>query len=94
MTMGLFDKLFGRDSIGDSFSDDVTDTARKFKVVVHYPDGTSVDEDELFDTWEAAEAAGLYALTCIKVGGEVLHMSNPGDNPLDDETAEFEIVEL
>lgn len=92
--MGLFDKLFGGDSKDESLPDDEAVTASKFKVVMKYPDGTSEDEDELFDTQEEANETGMYAVSCYAQGGEVLNMSNPGDYPLDDGVADFEVIEV
>ncbi|WP_344068003.1 hypothetical protein [Nostocoides vanveenii] len=65
-----------------------------FKVVMQYPDGTSEDEDELFETEAEAEAYGLEQCNNYVVGGEVLHLSNPGDYPLNDDEVDFEVVEV
>ena len=92
--MGLFGKLFGGTGNEEPFSDDEAVAGRKFKVVIKYPDGTSEDEDELFDSAEAANEAGLYAVSCYSRGGEVLNMSNPGDYPLDNKTADYDVVEV
>ncbi|GAA1772204.1 hypothetical protein GCM10009810_32010 [Nostocoides vanveenii] len=67
---------------------------RLFKVVMQYPDGTSEDEDELFETEAEAEAYGLEQCNNYVVGGEVLHLSNPGDYPLNDDEVDFEVVEV
>lgn len=65
-----------------------------YKVVMHYPDGTSEDDDEEFETESEATEHGLYLCSCYTVGGEVLHLSNPGDYPLKDEQADFEVIEI
>ena len=65
-----------------------------FKVVMQYLDGTSEDEDELFETEAEAEEYGLEQCNNYVVGGEVLHLSNPGDYPLNDEEVDFEVVEV
>ena len=66
----------------------------KYKVLMHYPDGTEEEEDELYDSEEAAEEAGCYGCSCYSTGAEILSMSNPGDYPLDDEECDFEIIEV
>ncbi|WP_207306448.1 hypothetical protein [Arthrobacter sp. S41] len=65
-----------------------------FKVVMRYPDGSSEEQDEIFETEQEAENYGLEQCSNYSLGGEVLHMSNPGDYPLEDEDADFEIVEI
>lgn len=68
-----------------------------YKVIYHWTDGTDSEEDQLFDTEEEAEDAALYGLSCAKLGGEILEMSNPGDypyNPDDYEDDDYEIVEM
>ena len=66
----------------------------KYKVMMYYPDGTSVEEDNIFDTEEEAREHGLYCCDCYDEGAEVLHLSNPGDYPLSEDTADFEIIEV
>ena len=53
----------------------------KYKVVMHYPDGTEEEEDELYDSEEQAEEAGCYSCSCYREGGEIFNLSNPGDYP-------------
>lgn len=65
-----------------------------FKVVMQYTDGTSEEEDELFETEADAQAYGLEQCNNYIVGGEVLHLSNPGDYPLNDDEVDFEVVEV
>lgn len=45
-------------------------------------------EDELFDSYEEAEEHAIYLQSCQRQGAEILHWSNPGDNPYDEETFE------
>ncbi len=52
-----------------------------YKVVMHYSDGTSEEEDEIFETESEANNFGLEQLSNIATGAEVLHLSNPGDYP-------------
>jgi hypothetical protein len=66
----------------------------KYKVIYYYPDGTSEEDDELFDTEEEAKEHGLYMCDCYRVGGEVLNMSNPGDYPLTDDECDYEVVKV
>jgi hypothetical protein len=65
-----------------------------FKVVMHYPDGSKEEEDEVFETETDANDYGLEQVNNYGVGGEVLHMSNMGDHQLSDEDADFEVIEV
>lgn len=64
-----------------------------YKVEMQYPDGSTEEDDEVFETEAEANEHGLYLVSCYEEGGEILHMSNPGDYPLSDEKADFEIIE-
>lgn len=64
----------------------------KYKIIF---DGE--EQDEVFNTEEAAEEYALYLCSCTREGAEILHMSNPGDYDYDEdsfEDPEYEIVEL
>ncbi len=65
-----------------------------WKVLMHFDDGTSEEDDEVFSTEEAAEEYGLYLSSCASLGAEILHMSNPGDYPDDDADLDYEIIEV
>lgn len=55
------------------------------------------EEDDIFNTREAAEDYALYLRTCCRDGAEILHMSNPGDYEYDEddfECPEYEIIEV
>lgn len=66
----------------------------KYKVVYHYSSGESYEDDELFDSYEKADAAGRYGIACYWEGAETMEMSNPGDYPLFDcDEPDYEIVE-
>lgn len=65
-----------------------------YKVIIKYPDGTTEEDDEIFATEAEADEYGLVQVSNFSAGGEVLHMSNPGDYPLDDEDADYEVVEI
>jgi len=65
-----------------------------YKVVMQYSDGTEEEDDEVFETEAEADEHGLYMLSCYTQGNEILHMSNPGDYPLPDEEADFEVIEV
>ena len=65
-----------------------------FKIVMTYPDGTTEEDEELFDTEEEANEYGLIQLGNYAEGGEVLHLSNPGDYPLEQGEPDFEVVEV
>lgn len=61
---------------------------------MHYSDGTSEEEDEVFETEAEANDYGLEQLSNIETGAEVLHLSNPGDYPLEDDDSDFEVIEV
>ena len=42
------------------------------------------EQDEEFDSPEAAEEFALYLSSCSKEGAEILNLSNPGDYDADD----------
>jgi len=53
------------------------------------------EEDEIFDTYKAADEYALYLISCYHTGGEILEMSNPGDYPYDpNDEPDVEIVEI
>lgn len=68
----------------------------KYKVLYHYPDGTDGEEEELYDSQDQAEEAGLYGCSCYSQGAEILNLSNPGDYPLDgsEDDCEFEVIQI
>ncbi len=62
-----------------------------YKVII---DGE--EDDQEFDSEEAANEYGLYLQSCSQTGAEILHMSNPGDYDYDEETfepPEYEVIE-
>ncbi|AJE68553.1 hypothetical protein P9K31_14600 [Corynebacterium glutamicum] len=65
-----------------------------FKIRIIFPDGTDEEQDEHFDTEREAEEHGAYLASCYRQGNEILHMSNPGDYPLEDEDADYEVIEV
>ena len=66
-----------------------------FKIVMSYPDGTTEEQEEIFETESEAHDYGLVQCSNYEAGGEVLHLSNPGDYPLDDDDeVDFEVVEV
>ena len=65
-----------------------------YKVVMKYPDGTTEEDDEVFDSEADADEHGLYMVSCYRSGGEILNLSNPGDYPLSDEEADYELIEV
>jgi len=78
----------------------------KYKYILTYTDGEKLDSLEeygddnfngIFSSYDAAEEAALYAVSCTRLGAEILHMSNPGDYDYDEEnfeSPEYEIVEI
>lgn len=65
-----------------------------FKIVLHYLDGESEEQEEVFDTEEDAWDYAGYLVGCSELGNEILHLSNPGDNPLSDDEIEPEVIEI
>ena len=69
----------------------------KYRVIMHYPDGTEEFlDDELYNSEEEAEDASLYGCSCYEQGGIELHYSNPGDYPMEEVggQADYEIIEV
>lgn len=67
----------------------------KFKVVLVFSDGEQEECDEIFDSYEEAWSYGEYECSCYHVGCETLFMSNPGDDPLDENPdIDFEVEEI
>ncbi len=72
-----------------------------YKVIITFPDGETFDSEEedgplgIFDTEEEAQEYFNEWLNGYETGGEVLHMSNPGDYPMEivGQEPEYEIVE-
>jgi hypothetical protein len=65
-----------------------------YKVVMNYSDGTSEEDDEIFESESEANDYGLVQLSNMHTGAEVLHMSNPGDYPLEEDDSDFEVIEV
>jgi len=66
----------------------------QYKVVLHYSNGDD-EQDEIFDSEEAAEEYGEYLAGCSADGAEILHRSNPGDYAEDDyETPDYDVIEV
>ena len=75
----------------------------KYKYILTFSDGRKFDsleeysDEGIFNTYNAAEEAALYAIGCMRQGVEILNMSNPGDYDYDEEnfeSPEYEIVEI
>lgn len=75
----------------------------KYKYILTFSDGRKFDSLEeysyegIFNTYNAAEEAALYAIGYMRQGVEILNMSNPGDYDYDEEnfeSPEYEIVEI
>ena len=75
----------------------------KYKYILTFSDGRKFDsleeysDEGIFNTYNAAEEAALYAIGCMRQGVEILNMSNPGDYDYDEEnfeSPEYEMVEI
>ena len=65
----------------------------KYKIVF---DG-EVWEEDIYDTYEEAEAGALELCSCERLGAEIMHMSNPGDYDYEEddwEDSDYEIIEV
>lgn len=65
-----------------------------FKIVMTYLDGTTEEDEELFDTGEKANEYGLIQPGNYAEGHEVIHLWNPGDYPLKQGGSHSEVVEV
>lgn len=65
-----------------------------FKVVMKYPDGSTGEEDELFETKEEDDEFGLNQCSNCSAGAEMLHLHNPGDCPApeDEDDVDFDVI--
>lgn len=67
----------------------------KYRVELCFSDGDIEEDDEIFETEAEAEEHGLYLCSCYHTGQEVLYLSDPIDNPIDeDDDVDFEIIEI
>jgi hypothetical protein len=66
----------------------------KYKIDILCPDGTTEEQDEIFDSQAEAEEYGVYLCGCYEQGKEILFMSNPGNNPIGDEHLDYEVFEV
>ena len=86
------DKIFSKNDINDiinSFLGIITDELHKGNKV-------KIDSFGTFSSYEDAKDAAEYSISCFFQGGEILHLSNPGDYDAPDENEEiwYEIQEL
>lgn len=71
----------------------------KYKYVI-YLNGSQImdsydDDRELYDDYDSAVDAALYAISCYHTGGEILQLSNPGDYEYDpSEEPDYDIEEV
>lgn len=68
--------------------DDRETPAKRYKILFN-----GEEQDETFDSEEAAEEYAMYLRSCSREGAEILHLSNPGDYDEDDYDDDYEIVE-
>lgn len=98
--MGFFNRFRGGSDQADEGpqAEDASTSTTKYRYVLHYDDGgIDDDDDELFDTYDEAMEAGLYGLSCAAQGAEILHLSNPGDYPFDEDdppSGDVEVIEV
>lgn len=64
-------------------------------MILYFPDGIEQESEEIFDTEDKAIEYGDNACSDYRTGAEILHMSNPGDYPLDDDNEmDYEVIEI
>ena len=66
----------------------------KYQARLYFSNGETLDDDYTYDTEEEAEESALNMIGDYRTGNEVLHNSNPGDNPLDDGEIDYTIFEV
>ena len=67
----------------------------KYQVKFIYSNGEEETEENIYETEDEAREAGDYGCSCYHEGGEILHMHNPGDYPLnEDDDIDYEIIEV
>lgn len=69
----------------------------KYGIYLIDEDGDRDEQDEVFSSEEEAEDYAIYLQGCSRLGAEILHMSNPGDYPYDEdafEAPDYEIFEI
>lgn len=65
-----------------------------YKINLLFDNGDIEEQEEEFETYKEAEECALYLCSCYHQGSEILHMSNPGDYPYDEnEEVDYEIFE-
>lgn len=64
-----------------------------YKVIIIYPSGNRVEEDEVFNTRSEAEDYALEVCGAISEGSETMYLSNSGDYSEADD-ADYEIIEV
>lgn len=67
----------------------------KYRIELSFENGSTEEPEEVFDTEDEASEFGNQWISAYRHGGEVLHMSNPGDYPLnEDEEVDYEVIEV
>ncbi len=66
----------------------------KYQARLYFSDGETIDDNCTYNTEEEAEESALNMISNYHTGIDVLHNSNPGDNPLDDDEIDYEIFEI
>ena len=69
--------------------------SKKYGWVIHFPD-EDMSYDEPYESEEDAFEAAEYALSCVSLGADMEHLSNPGDYPEtgDNVDGEIEVFEI
>lgn len=71
----------------------------KYKYIIHFSDSDYDsfeeygDDEGLFNSYEEAQEAASYAISCYRTGGEILNLRNPGDYD-ENEYVDFDIEEV
>lgn len=72
---------------------------KKYTAKIIFDDGETMEIDGVFDTEAEAEEYAIDSISERSQGYEILHMSNPGDYPLEEEVDnevdyEVEVTEI
>lgn len=67
---------------------------RAWGVAVVFTDEERIEADRFYKTKRSAEDAALEIISNWELGAELLHMSNPGDNPMPYEQVGVDYIEF
>ena len=66
----------------------------KYTYILYYPDGESEMAEETFDTKKEAERLAWDAISCFKLGGEIMGMMGDRDEDIIEGDCDYDIIEV